>query len=393
MKILIVVNSLQQGGSERASIRLAESFQADGHTLILATWNSKRDFYKVGPEIMRLHLGNFFETREFKMFRFRYNFVRIGLLLNLFSYRREIIKQEPDVVICFEALIGSITTISLLGSKIPLIVSERINPDPKIYRSHWIAQKTRPFIFKSRAVCSVQTKGFSEWVKSEWKINPVITPNHLPEEWIKNSNANLNQNKKIVSIGRINYQKGYDNLIKAWKFLGDKTNGWILEIYGRNDDPSYGQFLNSIAPKNVVFHEATSDVIEVLDNSHGFVSSSRFEGFPNIVLESLGRGVPTVAAFSSDIIKTLHDDGALIGYDPEDVNDLSNKILSLMFDSELAGTLRHNSSNAIMKYTWKSVGLSWYTAIDAAVQQQNVSAFHKIRMELVSFLKPVMKDK
>ena len=379
MKILIVVNSLQQGGAERASLRLADSLVNDGHKVVLATWNSSRDFYQLNDEVTRINLGNFFETKKFKVFGMSRDFTKLGLIINLFRYRKNILKQKPEVVICFEALIGSITVFSTIGSRIPIIVSERINPDPEIYNPHWIARKLRPWIYKKYAICSVQTEGFFDWVRFNWKIEPAITPNHIPESWIQPARTQFKRDKKIVSIGRIDYQKGYDLLIEAWSSLGDKTKDWTLEIYGRDENSGYSKQLKNNASGNVFFHGETLNVIEVLDSAHAFISSSRYEGFPNIVLESLARGVPTIAAFSSDVINSFDKEGAVMGYETEDTFKLANFIDTILFNQELAIQLSENAQKTIMNYTWKNVGENWYKAIDLAIGQQQKSFWKRFR--------------
>jgi hypothetical protein len=102
VKILIVVNSLQQGGAERASIRLAESLFIDKHEIVVATWNSNRDFYKLNSSIKRINLGNFFPHSGLFVPLLGHQFNRIGQLLNLRQYRKEIIRVQPDVVICLK---------------------------------------------------------------------------------------------------------------------------------------------------------------------------------------------------------------------------------------------------------------------------------------------------
>jgi glycosyltransferase involved in cell wall biosynthesis len=371
MKILIVVNSLQQGGAERASIRLAESFLTDNHEIVVATWNSNRDFYKLDPNIKRIDIGNFFHYSGLSIPLLGERFKRIGQLFNLRHYRKEIKKVNPDVVICFEALVGSITAVSLLGTKLPVIVSERINPDPMVYEPHQFAKLLRPFIYKRLAICSIQTQGFARWVQANWRIIPVVTPNHVPNDWILNRVNTKSEVTKVISIGRIDPQKGFETLLNAWSRLGNMTEGKTLEIFGRQDDLRYLELLRSKALGNVVFHDAQENIIEILDKSSVFVSSSRFEGFPNVVLEAIARGVPTIASYSSDIVNTLANQKALLGYEPTDEDTLLLHLLKVIGDSSVRNQLSSAAFKAVTSYTWASVGSSWYLAIEKAKEQKN----------------------
>jgi GalNAc-alpha-(1->4)-GalNAc-alpha-(1->3)-diNAcBac-PP-undecaprenol alpha-1,4-N-acetyl-D-galactosaminyltransferase len=370
MKILIVVNSLQQGGAERASVRLAESFLMDKHQVVLATWNSTRDFYSLDSSINRIDLGNFFNCSGFFATIPGRPFVRIAQFINLRKHRKEIKKIQPDAVICFEALIGSITAISLLGTKIPIVISERVNPNPAVYKPHQIAQTLRPFIYRRLATCSVQTQGFANWVQSNWKITAVVTPNHIPGDWMFRRVIKDTEATQIISIGRVEPQKGFDILLNAWSRLGDITSGKTLEIFGSQNNFEYLEFLMGKAPSNVHFHDAQEDIKAVLDESSVFVSSSRFEGFPNVVLEALARGVPTIASFSSDIINTLDNVNALLGYEPEDEDKLTAYLRRIIEDSSTRKQLSMAANEAISHYTWEEVGKNWYLAIEKAKEQK-----------------------
>jgi glycosyltransferase involved in cell wall biosynthesis len=337
---------------------------------VVATWNSNRDFYKLNSSIKRINLGNFFHHSGFFVPLLGHQFNRIGQLLNLRQYRKEIIRVQPDVVICFEALVGSITAISLLGTNFPIVVSERVNPNPEVYKPHQIAHKLRPYIYRRIATCSVQTQGFADWVHRYWKITAVVTPNHIPNDWIFKRGTSENEVTQIVSIGRVEPQKGFDTLLNSWSRLGSITTGKSLEIFGSQNNPEYLQFLMGKAPNNVHFHDAQEDIKTVLDESSVFVSSSRFEGFPNVVLEALARGVPTIASFSSDIINTLSDVNALLGYEPEDEDKLTAHLRRIIEDSSTRKQLSIAANEAISHYTWEEVRSHWYLAIEIAKKQK-----------------------
>jgi glycosyltransferase involved in cell wall biosynthesis len=372
MRIVVVVNSLQQGGAERAAIRLAEAFVYDGHEVIISTWSNKRDFYSLSQGTPRVNLGDFFDYKQLLLPIFGTRFNRISLMLNAWRYRRQILSLKPDVVICFEALVGSITAVSLACSRAPLIISERVNPDPDVYLPHRIAQIVRPKIYKREAICSVQTQGFSDWVLMNWKVPAAVTPNHIPDSWIGTPKSFTDQKRKIVSIGRVEPQKGFDILLKAWNRLGPAKDGWSLEIIGSQNNPEYLHDLKSKTHENVVFSPPTHEISAILDDSTILVSSSRFEGFPNVVLEALARGVPTIASFSTDIVNDWDEFGALLGYDPEDAEALAEHLRTLMNSPELLEKFSVQGLNVAKNYTWEAVGCSWYQAIDQAINQKKL---------------------
>jgi len=124
------------------------------------------------------------------------------------------------------------------------------------------------------------------------------------------------------------------------------------------------------APSNVHFHDVQEDIKTVLDACSVFVTSSRFVGFPNVVLEALARGVPTIASFSSDIINTLANVNALLGYEPEDEDKLTDHLRRIIEDSSTRKQLSIAANEAISHYTWEEVRSHWYLAIEKAKEQK-----------------------
>ena len=69
----------------------------------------------------------------------------------------------------------------------------------------------------------------NEWLREKQIENKEINPNPLPFYPKKVSNC---ENKTIISVGRLEEQKGYDELIEVWSKLFQKYPEWKLEIYG-----------------------------------------------------------------------------------------------------------------------------------------------------------------
>ena len=107
--------------------------------------------------------------------------------------------------------------------------------------------------------------------------------------------APLNQ-KKIVAVGKLDTQKGFDLLIEACRFIKN-WDGWILEIYGQGPDEE--QLRSKISfyelEKHIFLKGITRKVEEVYHSASFYVLSSRFEGFPMVLLEAISFGLPIVS--------------------------------------------------------------------------------------------------
>jgi len=145
-------------------------------------------------------------------------------------------------------------------------------------------------------------------------------------------------NKKAIAIGRYNYQKGFDDLIKAWAIVHRSCPDWELTIVGEGELSDRLQQL--IDDHNlqacVRLQPPTSPIEEVYAQASILVMSSRYEGLPMVLLEAQAFGLPVVSlnckCGPKDII-TDGKDGFLV---PEkDINALAGRIILLTDDSEL----------------------------------------------------------
>jgi|GEM_PF-7134812 len=122
--------------------------------------------------------------------------------------------------------------------------------------------------------------------------NPTRVPENVASERI------VNRPLRIVSLGRLAYQKGYDILVEAIALLPEPVKSRLrVEIYG--EGPEREAIQNLITKYDLGEHISllgyTNSRDEVLQTADYFVSSSRYEGFPNAVLEALATGLPAIA--------------------------------------------------------------------------------------------------
>ena len=156
--------------------------------------------------------------------------------------------------------------------------------------------------------------------------------------------APLNQ-KKIVAVGKLDPQKGFDLLIEACRFIKN-WDGWILEIYGQGPDEE--QLRSKISfyelEKHIFLKGVTRKVEEVYHSASFYVLSSRFEGFPMVLLEAISFGLPIVSYNCpygpSDVISS-NENGLLV--EDQNVQKLADAILKLASSPDLLQKFSQNS--------------------------------------------------
>ena len=100
---------------------------------------------------------------------------------------------------------------------------------------------------------------------------------------------------RLVSAGRLTHQKGYDRLIELAPALPDGTR---IDIFGNGPDcDSLNQRISSLGlSQRIVLHDFTDEIAAWMAGADAFVLPSRWEGLPNVVLESLALGTPVIAS-------------------------------------------------------------------------------------------------
>lgn len=123
--------------------------------------------------------------------------------------------------------------------------------------------------------------------KKQWKNKKVkVIPNFISSFPKEISSC---ENKKIISVGRLEYQKGYDILIDIWKKIEEKYPDWILEIYGNGTEKEKLQEkINNLGlEKSFLLKGVTENIKEKYLASSIYVMSSRYEGMPMVLLEAM----------------------------------------------------------------------------------------------------------
>lgn len=161
-------------------------------------------------------------------------------------------------------------------------------------------------------------------------INNFIDFNFITEkikemELIKNKN-NYEKYLKLIAIGRLSKEKGFDILINS---LSKIDMDFKLQILGDGPEKNYlNKLIKEKKLENKIFLKGFKEnpFIELI-NSDFLISSSIFEGFPNVVLEANACGIPVISNYYEGAIEEIIESG-INGevIDISDVNQLKNAL-------------------------------------------------------------------
>lgn len=185
-----------------------------------------------------------------------------------------------------------------------------------------------------------------------------------PKSFVSKEKSYLSK-KQFMASGRFNYQKGFDLLIKSFYDFSKKNKDWNLVIVGEGEEKN--KLLSMIAKyelqDRVRIDGFTDNIKKYFLESSVFLLSSRWEGMPMIVLESLEMGVPVIS-YDITAIQPLVEDGKE-GFivDKYNTYEFSEAMLKLSDSYELRLKMAENISIKSKKFDIDHIIDKWNKVI------------------------------
>ena len=188
--------------------------------------------------------------------------------------------------------------------------------------------------------------------------NPVTIDNPAPSDL---------STKHVISVGRLDYQKGFDFLINAWKTVSEKHPNWELNIYGEGPlrEQLQEQINNLQLSSTVTLCGRTPNITEKYTEHSIYVMSSRAEGLGLVLIEAASCGLPLISydcpSGPSEII-TDGKNGYLI---PKvgDIEMMANRICKLIEDADLRKQMGKNAKLMVDKFSPAKIKEQWITLL------------------------------
>ena len=169
---------------------------------------------------------------------------------------------------------------------------------------------------------------------------------------------------RIISVGRLEPQKRFDRLIKAFSLIAQKYPLWHIDIYGEGGDEVALQRLieeNGIA-KQIHLKGVTSDVYSEYERSQFFVFSSDFEGFGLVLIEAMACSIPVVSTDCPYGPSEIIEDGKTGLLSKMDAKDLAEKMEWMITHEEERNAMGIAARKAAARYRKEIVMPQWEKA-------------------------------
>lgn len=365
MKIVYCLHAtFNSGGMERIVIDKANYLADKGYEVYIVTTEQRgrNSFYVLAPSVKIIDLAVNYSLDNGCLWKkvLFHHFRRLRHRMLLTSVLKKI---QPDI------------TISTFGNEVTFLHKIKYG-GRKILEIHFSKQfrlqLNRSGIWRyidlyrtyldERLVCKYDSfVVLTEEDKRYWGNIPNITviPNFI--KVIPKLRSEVIQ-KKVLAVGRLSYQKGFDRLIEIWDVIHRKHKEWSLDIYGSGEERD--NLLNLIEQKGlsktITIHNPVSDLSQIYAQSSIYVLTSRYEGFPMVLLEAMSFGLPIVSyqcqCGPADLISNAYD-GFLIKED--DTEAFIEKLSFLMDDFDMRKIISNNTLEKINKFRQDIIMSKW----------------------------------
>lgn len=176
--------------------------------------------------------------------------------------------------------------------------------------------------------------------------------------------------KRVIAVGRLDYQKSFDRLILVWEKVHEKMPDWRLDIFGQGEwKEMLQQMIDERGLQEVVrLNAPTKNIGREYAESSMLVMSSYYEGFPMVMIEAMACGLPAVCfdfkCGPRDII-VEGENGVIV---PDgDIDGLAEAMIRLMKDEELRKRMGESAKKVVETYSEETVMSKWLQLYEEAV--------------------------
>lgn len=342
MKLLYITNGISGGGGLERVLSIKASYFAEtlGYDVHIITLNdAKETFYPFSSSIS-IHPIEVSKNWEY-----------------LFSYIHKVNqivrKVQPDIIsVCDDGMKGLYVPLWIQKGKAKIIYERHASMilNGASWQKFWMRMGGHLY----DKIVVLTNYNLSEWSSS----NLTVIPN--PVSFYPQESATL-ENHRIICVGSLSYNKGYDLLIDAWSKIASRYPSWSVHIYGKGDASVYQDAIHQAGiQKQITFHAPVQDIASVYQQASLLVLPSRSEGFGMVLIEAMACGVPCVAfdcpCGPRDIIQDGKN-GILVK--PQDTAELAQHIEKLINNEQLRKNMGTFAKQTAQQYLMERIASLW----------------------------------
>jgi glycosyltransferase involved in cell wall biosynthesis len=293
MRIDVFVDRLSGGGAERVASNLASAWAEAGHLVRIVTLSGLAEVeYRPASQVSIIALG---EPSWFGRLG------KLGRLAHKFTMMRRVVaSSDAEITLAIGASLAVELSLATWGLRTRIVACEHSIAERSI-RSLW--RPFRPSVYRRLPAVVALTDRSSEALRRMCRGCKVVTiPNAVRfpiptvPPYISPTSVARKSRSILLTVGRLSPEKGFDVLVRRFARLAAENEAVDLVILGEG--------LARAELESLVSEHGLSDRVHLpgrvgnvsdwYDRASVFVMTSRWEGFPMVLLEALAHGVPAV---------------------------------------------------------------------------------------------------
>ncbi|QDT06129.1 N-acetylgalactosamine-N,N'-diacetylbacillosaminyl-diphospho-undecaprenol 4-alpha-N-acetylgalactosaminyltransferase [Rubripirellula lacrimiformis] len=362
LHILCLIHSLDGGGAERVMAGLASRLVGRGHKVTLVTMDDgQSDRHAVDEAVQRRFLDVMAVSGG-----------PVSAIMNLrrrvLAIRTAIADAKPDVVLSFcdrTNVLAVMATQGMLPGRhgtgnVPVVISERSDPSQQCLGTayEWLRRQT----YRRADRIIAQTQASADFLQSllprPREPHPAksvdVIPSAVDIPVVYSDRSVASSSERIISIGRLEREKGFDRLLEAMGEIAVRHPGWQLTILGEGSQRSAltAQARSLGIETRLSMPGWVSPVWSPLSEAAIYVMPSRYEGFPSALMEAMAAGVPSVAVdcpSGPEAIVDSQQNGLLV---TNDVAGIVGGIEQMITDPERRESMGQAGRDVLQTFGW-----------------------------------------
>lgn len=368
-RVVFFVSSMQGGGAERVAALLCNHWVGRGHEVMLVPTFSGRGecLYPLDERVQLVYLADCVGTTR----RTPWTMVR-----RLLAMRRLVKEFGAHAVVSFLTDVNVATLCVTRGLNVTVVVAERIYPPAFPLSRFWARMRRWSYPWASAVV--MQTQRGLDWLNQSIPASPgyvIPNPNVFPlpggEPRVSPTAVVAHDRNVLLAVGRLEDQKQFALLIRAFSDLARRYPVWDLVVLGEG---SQRAMLESQLAATAVAHHVhlpgrVGNLADWYERADVYVMSSRFEGFPNTLMEAMAHGLPAVSFDCDTGPADLISDG-IDGYlvpPSKGAQGLADRLGALMADAEKRDVMSQQAVKVRERFSMDKVAAQWSQVLGLSV--------------------------
>lgn len=318
LKILLFIDSLASGGAQRQIVGLAKLLKDRGYLVKVVHYHPIFFFRK--------HLEEHQVPNEYVV-------GSDNKLKRIFLIALAIRRFHPNVVISYLDTPNMIVCLlKLFGMTFKLITSERNTSQVLNFY-----ERAKFFLLRWADVIVPNSYSQEQFIIDNFSnlaYKTIVINNYVDTNLFIPLHKKKHEKYRILVVARISRQKNALTFLKAINKLRNEGVIFFVDWYGRADDDTFSQCEAYIKRYQlgdfISFHDPTNNIVSVYQHADVFCLPSLYEGFPNVICEAMSCGLPILCSNVCDNPTLVESGKNGLLFNPNDVEDMANKIKSVL---------------------------------------------------------------